>query len=344
LTGKKFASLCGVLFVLLIGCGKKAPPVPWQSIVPKRIVDLQAVSRENRLILQWTAPRENTDGSPLTDLSSFRILRSEGDLVGGECKGCGGAPQVVYDMKLDPKEQVTGKKMSFAFGDLHPGKVYVFQVVSVNGRGYPGSPSNPAQVYWDEAPPRPSLVSAERGDRRVELAWESVPGTTGYNVYRRTEAEPFPFSPLNRELLTESRFTDLTVANEQRYIYTVRSVRRVVKTDVEGTGSLELPVSPTDLIPPAPPQGLVAVPLKNGMELNWRRSPEPDLLGYYVYRRRAGEPEMKRLTPDPISKETFLDTDVEVGQEYEYAVTAVDKSPNKNESRLSEETRVKNIY
>ncbi len=57
--------------------------------------------------------------------------------------------------------------------------------------------------------------------------------------------------------------------NEKRYIYSVRSVRRVVKTNIEGKGSSDIAVIPTDLTPPGSPTDLVAIPLKNGMELNW---------------------------------------------------------------------------
>ena len=80
------------------------------------------------------------------------------------------------------------------------------------------------------------------------------------------------------------------------------------------------------------------------MELNWRRNREPDLLGYYVYRRKLGEKEFKRLNESPLTKETYLDTDVVLQQEYEYAVTAVDNSTQKNESPQSEEVRVKYLY
>jgi fibronectin type 3 domain-containing protein len=121
-------------------------------------------------------------------------------------------------------------------------------------------------------------------------------------------------------------------------------VKRIVRTDVEGKGSLSLPITPTDLIPPGSPLGLVAIPLKNGMELNWRRNREPDLLGYHVYRRKSGEKEFKRLNPAPLTKETYLDTEVQIGQDYEYTLTAVDNSPRKNESPHSEEVRVKYVY
>jgi fibronectin type 3 domain-containing protein len=132
----------------------------------------------------------------------------------------------------------------------------------------------------------------------------------------------------------------LNVENEKKYVYAVRAVRRIVKTDVEGKGSPEVPVTPTDLTPPGSPIGLVAIPLKTGVELNWQKNREPDLLGYYVYRRKPGEREFKKVTEVPVAKETFLDSRVDQGQEYEYAMTAVDNSVRKNESPFSEEVRV----
>jgi hypothetical protein len=336
--------LIWTILLLAMGCAKKGPPVPWESIVPKRIVDLEAKPREGRLLLEWTVPKENTDKSPLTDLASFQILRSEGALVGGECKGCGEKTKVVHEIKLDIKEEAKKKRMAILFEDQEARKVYVYQVVSINRRGYPSAPSNPVTIYWDYLPQIPRMVQGERGDKRVELSWEPVEGATGYNVYRRLEGEEFSTRPLNREPLTTTHYSDLNVENEKRYIYSVRAVRRVVKTDVEGKGSLGIPVTPTDLIPPATPIGLVAIPLKEGMELNWRKNREPDLLGYFVYRRRPGEKEFKRLNESPLTKETYLDTGVILQQEYEYAVTAVDNSTQRNESPCSEEVGVKYLY
>ena len=278
------------------------------------------------------------------NLVEFQILRSEGTLIAGECKGCGGEPVVAYEMEVG-KETVSGKKISIFFEDQEARKVYVYQVVSINRRGHHSAPSNPVTVYWDYAPQPPRMVRGERGDKKVDLYWEPVEGATGYNIYRRGEEEKvFPLSPLNREPLTATQYTDLSVENEKKYIYSVRAVKRVVKTDVEGKGSLDTPVTPTDLIPPSAPLGLVAIPLKNGIELNWRRNREPDLLGYYVYRRRPGEREFKKLNETPLEKEVYVDTHVELEQDYEYVVTAVDNSVRKNESPFSEEVRVKYLY
>jgi hypothetical protein len=333
-----------MILILVAGCGVKRPPVPWETIVPKRIVDLGAVPREGRLLLEWTSPKENTDKSALTDLAEFKILRSEGVLIAGECRGCGEKPKIVYEMKWDGKEEVKGNKMSILFEDQEARRVYVYQVVSINRRGHSSAPSNPVWVYWDFPPQSPRMVGGERGDKRVDLYWEPVEGATGYHIYRRAEEEEFPLKPLNRELLVDTRYTDLNVENERRYLYSVRTVKRVVKTDVEGKGSLGLPVTPTDLIPPSSPVGLVAVPLKGGIELNWTRNREPDLLGYNVYRRKAGEGEFKRLNESSVTKETYLDSSVESGQDYEYTVAAVDNSIRKNESPRSEEVRVKYLY
>jgi len=343
----KFAKriiLLWLLLMVMVSCGKKAPPVPWSSVVPKRIVDLEAKSREERVLLEWTFPKENTDKSPLTDLWGFKVLRSEGDLIGDQCRGCGEKTKVVFESKLDRKGEDKGKRMSLLFEDAEPRKVYVYQVMTINRRGYSSAPSNPVTVFWDYPPHMSAAMKAERGDRRVDLSWEPVLGATGYNIYRRGEGEEFPIQPLNREILTKPSYTDLSVENEKRYIYSVRAVKRVVKTDIEGKGSLSLPITPTDLIPPVSPLGLVAIPLKEGMELNWRRNREPDLLGYYVYRRKIGEKEFIKLTSTPLTKETYLDKEVQIGQDYEYAVTAVDNSVRQNESPLSEEARVKYIY
>ncbi len=340
--GTKATIFLWILLMVLSACAKKGPPVPWESIVPMRIVDLEATPREGRLLLEWKTPKENTDKTPLTDLVSFQVLRSEGILVGDECKGCGGKPKVVFEMKVAPEKFVPGKKISIFLEDQEPRRVYTYEVVSVNKRGYPSSPSNPVTVYWDHPPASPTMVSAERGDKKVDLSWESVEGATGYNVYRRLEGEEgFPLNPLNREPLKVAQFTDLSVQNDIRYIYSVRAVRRVVKTDVEGKGSPGIAVTPTKLTPPSAPTELMAIPLKGGIELHWKMNPEPDILGYNVYRRKHGEEEFQRLNESPVPKDTYLDTDVVLQQEYEYAVTAVDNSPRRNESARSEEVSVK---
>jgi fibronectin type 3 domain-containing protein len=247
-------------------------------------------------------------------------------------------------MKLEGYDDPRGKKMSMVVEDLQPRKVYTFLVISINQRGHLSTPSNPTQVYWDDPPQAPQGMKGEPSDKKVVLLWDSVEGATGYNAYRREEGQRSPISPINREPMAATEYTDLGVQNEKTYLYSVRAVKRVVKTEVEGAGSTEIAVTPTDLIPPSPPEGVVTVSLKEGIEIQWLRNREPDLLGYYVYRRKLGEGEFRRLNSDPVDKTIFLDKDVTLGQECDYAVSAVDKSPRKNESPRSEEVRLKYLY
>ncbi len=338
-----FLLMLAMVLLVLVGCGKKGPPVPLGTVVPKRIVDLQASVREGRVLLEWTAPRENTDKTPLVDLKEFTVFRSEGSLVDDSCRGCGERKTVVGQLQVTG-EEAKGKKFHLLFEGHEPKKVYVYEVVSINRKGHAGSPSNPVLVYWDYPPEPPSTVSAERGDRRVDLHWEAVLGAMGYDVYRAEEGQEFSIQPLNREPLAENRYTDLGVENEKRYVYSIRSVRRVVKTDVEGRGSPGISIAVTDLVPPSSPSGLVAVPVQNGIELRWNQNPESDLLGYFIYRRRIGEKDFERLNDDPLKNDMYLDTTVQMNQEYEYALTAVDHSVGRNESAFSEPVRVLYSY
>jgi fibronectin type 3 domain-containing protein len=95
-----------------------------------------------------------------------------------------------------------------------------------------------------------------------------------------------------------------------------------------------------DLEPPAPPEGLLVIPLDLGIEVSWQRSTEPDLLGYFVYRREAGQGEYERLNAWPLSVPIYVDRTATWGGSYEYVVTAVDRSPQAHESVFSDSVRV----
>jgi len=194
------------------------------------------------------------------------------------------------------------------------------------------------------SPPIPGRVKGEEGDKRVDLSWEPAGVRQDITFIEEERRGSISCTAFERRALSQAYYPDLNVENGKKYIYSVRALRRVVKTEVEGKGSPEVAAVPTDLIPPSSPVGLVAIPLKSGIELTWRKNQDPDLLGYHVYRRIPGEIEFKRLNQSPLTKETYLDAGVESGQEYEYAVTAVDDSIRRNESRYSEEVRVKYLY
>lgn len=94
-----------------------------------------------------------------------------------------------------------------------------------------------------------------------------------------------------------------------------------------------------DSTAPSPPQGVSCGWTERGVEITWTPGSEPDLAGYYVYRARQEDDEADwsravRLTVMPVGEPPFLDTDIEEGSTYSYAVTAIDL--NENESAYSE--------
>jgi fibronectin type 3 domain-containing protein len=76
------------------------------------------------------------------------------------------------------------------------------------------------------------------------------------------------------------------------------------------------------------------------VELRWDPSPVPDLAGYRVYRRAAGEAKFTLLTPELLKKPYLVDEGVQRGRTYHYYVTAVDNTPRANESLPSEQAAV----
>jgi hypothetical protein len=221
------------------------------------------------------------------------------------------------------------------------GRTAVYQIQSVNARGKAGPPSPPQSVTFLPPPPAPASLTAEPGDGFVQLCWTNPPAAespAGFRLYRTIPEEPYPRRSANAELAPGPCWVDGNLSNGQSYRYVARAVvRSEAGMEVEGPASPEIEVTPQDRVPPLPPAELVAVPGVQGVVLRWQRSPEPDLRGYYVYRRPRGASRWERITAEPLATPEFTDADPRVvpGREYFYAVSAVDNAPTPNESQLS---------
>jgi fibronectin type 3 domain-containing protein len=67
--------------------------------------------------------------------------------------------------------------------------------------------------------------------------------------------------------------------------------------------------------------------------LTWKASTSP-VIGYNVYRTSMQNGNVRKLTPQPIAATQFVDSTVQAGLRYSYAVTAVDSKGT--ESRPSD--------
>jgi hypothetical protein len=312
------------------------------------VTDLKVAQEGDSLALTWSFPKKNVMGQPLTQLEGFRVERCAAP--GVEAPG-GCLPDFAVVATIDLAYPQTGvvRGESVLYRDRHltPGRCYSYRVAAYAQGGRPGPWSPVVSHAWGVLPRAPGLLKAEAGDREVLLSWPQAlvlaDGTplkdlAGYLVFRRVQGGGW--QRLTPEPLTGTTFQDVAVQNEVEYTYMVRTARRLGKYTLTSLDSPLHTVTPRDLTPPPPLLNLVAVPTAKGVELRWDPSPAPDLAGYRVYRRRPGEAQALRLTPQLLTKPYFVDSQAVKGQTYYYTVTAVDDSTRANESLPSEEIMV----
>lgn len=352
LTARILVGMAMLVFVLP-GCGRKGAPVPPLPVSPVAVVGIRAEPRDSGIVVTWTRPGRNEDGSPLTDLLEFRLSRAVGVAQPRETPERP-AFSLLATIRADQPDNATVRGSQYAFRDdgggagLAPGVRYTYRVQAVNRRGVVGPPSVEVFVDFAEAPPPPAGLAASAGDGTVTLAWQTPAGSVlsgtppvrGYNVYRGLRPGTYGPQPINAGPVVETQFRDAGVQNGITYSYVVRSVGIERPPWRESRDSNEASATPVDLTPPAPPRGLVAIPGPGAVALSWNANAEPDLLGYLVYRLEPPALTPVRLTEAPVQTTTFTDRATRPGMTYIYTITAVDGSSRRNESAPSAEVSV----
>ncbi|MCI0371365.1 MAG: fibronectin type III domain-containing protein [candidate division NC10 bacterium] len=335
--------LACLLGLLLPACGRKGPPVPPRPAVPAAIA-LSAAAEGRTVLLRWARPTRNADGSPLIGLNHFVLLRAAEPLPGGPAEAA--SPLRLLDAvpAVRPENAtVEGETYRYVDGVQEPlvfGVRYTYRIAAVTDRGISGPPiAAVVEVLPPPAPPR--ALRAEAGEGVVTLAWQAppageAPSVSAYHVYREEPGGPGPVR-VTRFPVQGTRYVDLNVQNERPYRYTVRAVAG------EGPGARESePAGPAEAVPedrtpPAPPRGLTALREGDAIRLRWAVSPEPDLLGYRVYRRTLPDGRQVLLTAEPVPEPEYQDRPPP--GPVAYTVTAVDRSRRRNESAASAEVR-----
>jgi hypothetical protein len=313
----------------------------------------RAEARDQAIVVVWSRPTRNEDGSSLTDLLEFRLYRAAGSASAHETRE---RPSfsLLATIRADQPDNATVRDSQYAFRDegggtpLAPGLRYRYRVQPVNRKGVLGRQSGEILVDYSLPLAAPVGLAAAAGDGVVNLTWQSpvmksaaeAASVRGYNVYRGVEPGKHDLVPINAGPVVETRFRDTGLRNETPYSYVVRSVGSERPPWRESGDSNEVSVTPTDLTPPAPPQGLTAIPAPGLVSLSWRAGGEPDLLGYLVYRLEPPATTPVCLTDTPVQTTTFTDRTVRAGATYTYTVTAVDRSRRRNESAPSAEVQV----
>ena len=351
----------------LAGCGMPGAPQPPSLDLPERVGDLFAVRAGNQVALTWTMPKRDTDKVPLKGDVIVRVCRSEGTV-----QSC----SVAATLHLSPNaDGVFADSLPPALTEGSPRELSYFVELD-NRKGRSAGLSNGAQVVAGEAPAAVDGLTAEMRRDGVLLRWAPAPpeiAPAAVRILRHLVSPPAnspateksakapiaPQSAPTEQTLIVSpaphldRALDGSIDMGATYEY---RAQRVVRIAIEGktlemAGPLSAPVriAAVNVFPPAVPSGLAAVATEGeagagpAIDLNWQPNTEPDLAGYFIYRREAGSTEnsWQRISPaQPIVAPGYHDATVQPGHTYLYAVSSVDEKGHESARSVGAEETV----
>ena len=300
------------LFVLLLGCGKEGAPLPPFIRIPEPVRDLAVHQSGNDLILTWTNPAKNIDGSGATDLAQVQIRSGD---------------SIVARVNVNGPAQTQSHSLP---ADLATSGHLTFTVQMETARGKASQISNPASVMPVEVPGKVTGLRAVVDQRRVTLYWERPKEHPELaDVYVVTRSEPVD----EPHVTSETRYEDSRYEAGRRYAYQVTAMRRVQAETIPGLGAQPIDVVVDDKVPPRIPSGLDIVPSDTGAFLTWTANPETDLAGYRVFRAETAGGDFREVTSRVNSTNAFFDPGYRAG--LYYAVSALDEFGNESSKSMS---------
>src|SRR5437867_2774430 len=257
--GSSTSILILLLFIILPACGKEGAPLPPFIRIPEAVKDLNVIQSGHTLILNWTNPAKNIDGSAATNLAHVQI-RNGGAIVATLNAGAPGQPQS-HAIPLDAS--LASSRTFTAVVDTTQGKM--------------SEVSNAASILPVEVPGKVRSLRAEVDQRRVRVEWERPqehPELADAYVISRTD------TPEESQTVSETRYDDNQYPAGKALTYQVTAARRVAGNVVLGVGPESLTVTVQDKTPPGVPTGLDIVQSDTGGHLTWNPNAETDLAGY----------------------------------------------------------------
>jgi hypothetical protein len=345
------ASAAGWLF----GCGVQGTPHPPHLERPAKITDLSAVQIGQSVEVHFTLPQQTSDGERLTKPLEVEILRAivpQGpsipklpepevwtQLLRDEWFPYAQGNNVTYSAHLTGRE----------FHDWRGQTLVVGVRTLTRGfrhRAIESDTSNLVDVpIYDISEPVGGVkhVDTEKAEEiyftppTTTLSGDPVHDLVGYRVYRSLTGKPGTF-----ELLGETArppYRDSQFEFGQTYFYQVSAVFGKPGHESLSDASPAMQVTPRDIFPPAPPQGLQSIYSAGAVELVWTANTEADLAGYNVYRLENQLPQ--RVNKELLRTPIFRDTTAPSGQTLTYYVTAIDLSGNESKASKPEEVETK---
>jgi hypothetical protein len=295
------------LLALLAACGRAGDPLPPFIRIPERVNDLAVSQRGYEIILTWTNPARNIDGSASTDLELIQIISGGRQIATFETTAAGQAQSWSVSAR-----SIVGSPQTFA-------------VVAETVDGKLSEISNTVSITPLDVPGRVPAVRHVVDENRIRLEWdpplENVALADVYIVDKvGGNAENSPV------IVTERSFEDNRYETGQQYAYTITPARRSEQGLAPGVTSEIHEVVAIDRTAPQAPRGLEIIP--SGAFLTWLENPEMDLAGYRVFRSSSPDSGFSPLTENIHAITGIFDANYRSG--LYYVVTAVDESGNES--------------
>ncbi len=319
-------------------------PVPPGTLRPQEINDLSYKIVKEGVILSWSVPYRNLDGSPIDKIKEFRLFKKElsPDAACKECPPNYGTPVVIkYDRKPEP-----GKRMVYEDTTLKEGYFYVYQVKTVKNLFNVSDFSNKVTFYFHSPPKPPLNLTTKVFEEGVQVSWlppkefesgKEIQGQLEYDVFRRFDKES------DWELVA-SGVDDTGIFDNIRRVFKIVEYRVRAVFNFHGT-AIESEFSRIAL---AKARGRQDIPgprlkgLKNteeGIKIIFSPSRRPGIKGYFIYRIDENGL-IVQLNQNPFPHTVFIDRSVLLPGKYTYWVTAIDDSIPPNESRPSNKVSI----
>ncbi len=302
--------------LLLSGCGYVGEPLPPLLNIPARVTDLRAVEHGDKISVEFTAPRLNTEGTALKTLERLELRAGPGPHE-FTLEGWAAAARA-WDVP------VTGEPVRFEIAvprEWH-GTDILFGVRAFARNGRDGGWSNlaPISVVPPLAPPVD--LNAQAVPQGVQLKWNSP--APAFRIFRRTPDQSQAVEAGNAQ---KPEWLDTTTEYGKTYFYSVQAIQPGGASVAESEISAPAEVVPRDVFPPSVPSGLRAIAGAETIELAWDPDAETDLAGYRIYRAEGDGPfKMIAGSGGP----SFSDSKVQAGKRYRYAVSALDQTGNES--------------
>lgn len=191
--------------------------------LPPTLADETSI-KENAIIIRWSSPAANVDGSKPPNILGYNVYRST---------RLHNEPAQTPLNGERPINAVEFADLNFAFGEQY---VYVVRAVSLGTGGNPVESlnSNPLRVsVRDVFAPQPptGLTAAAAAGGRISIFWAANPenDVAGYNIYRSSEPNlpKDQWTKLNRQILERTTFQDDAVQTGLKYYYYITVQDRV---------------------------------------------------------------------------------------------------------------------